>query len=173
MNFPPRSAEAIAAITHMTTAKLEYEHERALNDGPMRLGEEGAACDGCRLCRAGGGRGPPGRAGSSSGLYAQEGGEDVAERRAWESWVAAASRDAVGRQAVEHRRGHLVVQPDDEQGEEEPHRERAGLSAKVTRMPEAAPRWRAGTEFMIEEVFGEANRPPPIPLVNITNANGQ
>ena len=45
--------------------------------------------------------------------------------------------------------------------------------AKVTRIPEAAPRWRAGTEFMIEAVFGEANRPPPIPATNITVAKGR
>jgi hypothetical protein len=45
--------------------------------------------------------------------------------------------------------------------------------AKVTRIPEAAPRWRAGTEFMIEAVFGAANRPPPIPETNITAAKGQ
>ena len=31
-------------------------------------------------------------------------------------------------------------------------------------MPEAAPRCSAGTLLMIEEVFGEANRPSPMPL---------
>jgi hypothetical protein len=45
--------------------------------------------------------------------------------------------------------------------------------AKVTRMPEAAPLWRAGTEFMIDEVLGEANRPPDIPETNMTAPKGQ
>src|ERR1700758_3033562 len=35
---------------------------------------------------------------------------------------------------------------------------------KVDRMPDAAPRWCAGTLDMMAEVFGEANRPEPIPL---------
>ena len=32
---------------------------------------------------------------------------------------------------------------------------------KVPRMPDAAPRWWAGTEFMIAVVFGAANSPRP------------
>ena len=43
----------------------------------------------------------------------------------------------------------------------------------VDRMPEAAPRWRAGTLLMIAEVFGEANRPEPIPLQKMISANTQ
>ena len=35
---------------------------------------------------------------------------------------------------------------------------------KVARMPEAAPRKRAGTLFMIDDVFGAANIPLPMPL---------
>ena len=42
---------------------------------------------------------------------------------------------------------------------------------KVDRMPDAAPRWWAGTEDMIAAVFGEANRPEPIPLPKISSAN--
>ena len=42
---------------------------------------------------------------------------------------------------------------------------------KVPRMPEATPRSRAGTLFMIEVVFGAANRPKAIPLAKITSAN--
>ena len=37
---------------------------------------------------------------------------------------------------------------------------------KVARIPEAAPRWRAGTEFMIPVVFGAAKRPKPMPFRN-------
>ncbi len=43
----------------------------------------------------------------------------------------------------------------------------------VPRMPLAAPRWRAGTEFMIDMVFGAANRPDPMPLMAIRAANCQ
>src|SRR5579875_446906 len=44
---------------------------------------------------------------------------------------------------------------------------------KVERMPEAAPRCRAGTEDMIEEVFGAENSPEPMPLPKISRANAQ
>src|SRR5579875_564452 len=43
----------------------------------------------------------------------------------------------------------------------------------VTRIPEAAPRWRAGTAFMMEEVFGEAKSPLAIPEKKRTTAKGQ
>ena len=41
----------------------------------------------------------------------------------------------------------------------------------VARMPEAAPRWLAGTLLMIAEVFGDANSPEPTPLRKISRAN--
>src|SRR5215472_9668013 len=41
----------------------------------------------------------------------------------------------------------------------------------VDRMPDAAPRWCAGTLDMMAEVFGEANRPEPIPLPKMRIAN--
>src|SRR6202162_1730022 len=44
---------------------------------------------------------------------------------------------------------------------------------KVDRMPDAEPRWLAGTALMIAEVLGEANRPEPIPLPKISSANTQ
>ena len=44
---------------------------------------------------------------------------------------------------------------------------------KVDRMPDAAPRWWAGTEDMIAAVLGEANRPEPTPLPKISSANTQ
>ena len=43
----------------------------------------------------------------------------------------------------------------------------------VARMPDAAPRSLAGTLLMMAEVFGEANRPDPIPLQKISNAKVQ
>jgi hypothetical protein len=43
----------------------------------------------------------------------------------------------------------------------------------VERMPDAAPRSRAGTEPMIEEEFGEANMPLPIPFRPMNSANAQ
>src|SRR6266567_3305698 len=44
---------------------------------------------------------------------------------------------------------------------------------KVDRMPEAAPRWCAGTEDMMAAVFGAANRPELTPLPKISSANAQ
>jgi hypothetical protein len=44
---------------------------------------------------------------------------------------------------------------------------------KVERMPEAAPRSLAGTEPMMEEEFGEANMPLPIPLSAMNSAKAQ
>src|SRR5437868_3154736 len=41
----------------------------------------------------------------------------------------------------------------------------------VERMPDAAPRYLAGTLLMIAEVFGEANRPEPRPLQKMISAN--
>ena len=35
---------------------------------------------------------------------------------------------------------------------------------KVATIPEALPRWAAGTAFMIAVVFGAAKRPEPMPL---------
>ena len=40
MNFSPRSAEATAAITHMTTAKERIMTRASLNGGPMRGGKK-------------------------------------------------------------------------------------------------------------------------------------
>ena len=44
---------------------------------------------------------------------------------------------------------------------------------KVARIPDATPRYRAGTLPMIEEVLGAANMPVPIPFSAINNANAQ
>ena len=44
---------------------------------------------------------------------------------------------------------------------------------KVAIMPPAAPRWLAGTEFMISARFGAANRPVPKPLSATMSANSQ
>ena len=41
----------------------------------------------------------------------------------------------------------------------------------VARMPDAAPRWSAGTLLIIEEVFGALNMPIPMPLIAIRIAN--
>jgi hypothetical protein len=43
----------------------------------------------------------------------------------------------------------------------------------VARMPEAAPRSRVGTLPMMEEEFGEANIPEPIPFTATSSANAQ
>jgi hypothetical protein len=42
---------------------------------------------------------------------------------------------------------------------------------KVARMPEATPRWSAGTAFMTAVVLGAENRPEPTPLKNSSTAN--
>src|ERR1700744_353965 len=44
---------------------------------------------------------------------------------------------------------------------------------KVDRMPEAAPRFQAGTDDMIPATLGEANSPEPTPLPKISRANIQ
>ena len=43
----------------------------------------------------------------------------------------------------------------------------------VERMPEAAPRCLAGTLLMIEEEFGAANMPLPIPFAAMSRAKAQ
>src|SRR6202012_5256404 len=40
----------------------------------------------------------------------------------------------------------------------------------VERMPDAAPRWRAGTLLMMADEFGEENMPTPIPFAVMRNA---
>ncbi len=42
---------------------------------------------------------------------------------------------------------------------------------KVARIPEAEPRWTAGTLFMMPVVFGAANSPKPTPFRNNSQAN--
>jgi hypothetical protein len=44
---------------------------------------------------------------------------------------------------------------------------------KVDRIPEAAPRYRAGTLLMIDAELGALNMPTPIPLSTIRAANAQ
>jgi hypothetical protein len=44
---------------------------------------------------------------------------------------------------------------------------------KVARIPEATPRWLAGTLLMIADELGDANMPLPIPFVAISTANTQ
>ena len=44
---------------------------------------------------------------------------------------------------------------------------------KVAIMPPAAPRWLAGTAFIISARFGEANSPDPKPLNAMISANSQ
>src|SRR5260370_16269068 len=44
---------------------------------------------------------------------------------------------------------------------------------KTERMPEAAPRCAAGTLLMMDEVFGDAKRPEPIPLQKMISAKIQ
>ena len=43
----------------------------------------------------------------------------------------------------------------------------------VDRIPEAAPRWRAGTLLMIDEEFGALNMPTPTPFMMISSANAE
>ena len=44
---------------------------------------------------------------------------------------------------------------------------------KVARIPEATPRYRAGTLLIIDDVLGAANMPLPIPLAAISRAKAQ
>src|SRR5271157_2385501 len=44
---------------------------------------------------------------------------------------------------------------------------------KVARIPEAAPRFSGGTEFMIAVVLGAANMPMPIPINKMIRAKGK
>jgi hypothetical protein len=44
---------------------------------------------------------------------------------------------------------------------------------KVERIPEAAPRCRAGTLLMIAEELGELNMPVPTPFKAMSSANAQ
>ena len=44
---------------------------------------------------------------------------------------------------------------------------------KVERIPEAAPRWEAGTLPMIDDELGELNMPTPIPLAKISAPKAQ
>src|SRR5258708_30734487 len=44
---------------------------------------------------------------------------------------------------------------------------------KTERMPDAAPRCSAGTLLMIDDVFGEANRPEPMPFQKMMSPNTQ
>jgi hypothetical protein len=69
--------------------------------------------------------------------------------------------------------GTLVFRPPTRSVKNNPIERGIPVLAKVTRIPEAAPRWRAGTEFIIEDVLGEANSPPDIPETNITAPKGQ
>ena len=127
MNFSPRSAEAIAAITLMTTAKARMSTRASLNEGPMSWGKKARPV---RAAAWAGSEVAEHRRAEQAlqRVEAQEGGEDVAERRQVGELGGIGDGDAVGDEAVVHRRGHLVVQPEDEQREEEPHRERhAGL----------------------------------------------
>ena len=43
----------------------------------------------------------------------------------------------------------------------------------VARMPEAAPRRRAGTLLMMDDVLGAANMPLPMPLAAMSSAKAQ
>jgi hypothetical protein len=43
----------------------------------------------------------------------------------------------------------------------------------VERIPEATPRYFAGTLLMIEEVLGALNMPPPIPFAAMSRAKAQ
>ena len=54
-------------------------------------------------------------------VQAQERGEDVTERRQMGELQSIRSRHAVGDEPVEHRRGHLVVEAEHQQGEKQPH----------------------------------------------------
>ena len=44
---------------------------------------------------------------------------------------------------------------------------------EVMRMPDAAPRWLAGTEFITTVALGEVNMPDPNPLTNVRTAKIQ
>src|ERR1022692_607173 len=44
---------------------------------------------------------------------------------------------------------------------------------KVERIPDATPRWLAGTLLMIEEELGAANMPVPIPFAAMSRAKAQ
>jgi hypothetical protein len=44
---------------------------------------------------------------------------------------------------------------------------------KVVRMPDAAPRCSAGTEFIIDAVFGDMKMPLPMPMTSSINAKGK
>ena len=44
------------------------------------------------------------------------------------------------------------------------------LFCMVARIPDAAPLCSAGTEFIIDAMLGEANMPPPMPIMKSTTA---
>src|ERR1700751_4079687 len=69
--------------------------------------------------------------------------------------------------------GRLVARPAIKSEKNTPIDRAVPVFWKVDRIPEAAPRYRAGTLLMIDAEFGELNIPTPIPLSVISAANAQ
>jgi hypothetical protein len=105
------------------------------------------------------------------GVVAEERGDQVAARGLVRE-PGGGCRHAVGDEAARHRRRHFGVQAEDLSVKKRPIDSSMPALLKVTRMPDATPRSRAGTEFMIEAVLGEANNPMAMPLTSITTAKG-
>ena len=169
MYLPPRSQEAQAARRHIAIEKTRTIVSPCLNGSEMREGKK------LRLVRrrllGAGERGehfrPEQRA---ERVEAEERGEQVADRGQMGEPCGGGVGDAVGGQAVSMAWGTWLVRP--MIMSEKKIAIEIGMPAfwKVARMPEATPRSRAGTLFMIEVVFGAANSPNATPLVKMSGA---
>ena len=87
------------------------------------------------------------------------------------TWCAAAAGTPCARSPADSVLGSVFASPAIISEKKKPIDSDIPEFWNTDRMPEAAPRYWAGTLLMIEEVLGAANRPEPMPLQKISAAN--
>ena len=101
-------------------------------------------------------------------VVAEEGGEQGADRRERADLVRGAAGTPCAVRPPVSVGGSELASPATISEKKMPMDSTMPAFWKVARMPEAAPRWRAGTLDMIADVFGAANRPLPTPARKIS-----
>src|SRR5215472_91035 len=107
------------------------------------------------------------------GLYPRNDAKSVLTGGRLATWAASEAGTPCARRPALSVRGRVAASPAIISEKKTPMDSDMPEFMNVERMPEAAPRYLAGTLLMIADVFGDANRPEPSPLHKMISANSQ
>src|SRR5882757_5953512 len=173
MNWRPRSSETIAPMKDMSAAAVNTMTRPWWNGPPISVGKKCRPVSTDTLWAGSRASTPDGLSRCCTGLKPSSAANTVLTGGRWPTLVATDSGTPWAVSPRISAGGRVLASPAIRSEKKMPMDRDMPAFWNVDRMPDALPRWLAGTLLMIAEVLGEANRPEPTPLKKMIVANSQ